>query len=123
MPKIRLYYIKNRPRKLVATFQPEFEHIAEMCVQRCNDMEIEEEKDLQACKPDTHTLHVDLTQATRTHRAIAVSLSEHTLHDNLEIIAYTQRYGTIRGQVDPTDQGRLLFISRLKTIWPNAIIK
>jgi hypothetical protein len=129
MNKIRLYKKRTSiPRRLIASFQPDCKEEAQLCCDFMNSLvlkvafELEQEENLQACKPDTSGLHVDLTNATKTLRAIAIELSEHTLHDNLEMIAYSKRYGTIRGKVSPSDQGRLLFWSRLRTIWPNAVL-
>jgi hypothetical protein len=68
-------------------------------------------------------VQVDLTQAHPTQRPIAYALSCRVEHNMRIYLAYTPRYGTIRGTVEDSEKGATLFMSRLHTVWPNSQIE
>lgn len=71
------------------------------------------------------TLQVETNKARPTKRKIVY----HTSHEpaqadgKLRMIAYTDTHGTIRGVVEDSAFGKNLFFSRVRSVWPNAILQ
>lgn len=69
-------------------------------------------------------VQVDLSKATKTNRPIQFKFSYHIENDtSCTCLAYHTRYGSIRGNVEDSPQGRKLFINRITAVWPNAQIE
>lgn len=132
--------VQPNPKQLVATFQSGMDTEANYFLARLQ--ELQSSFALPTCfsewrytlvkdapPPESAAAHddiiVDTSTAKRTHRPIAYSLSWRipSGSDRCEIIAFHERYGAIRADVDDSPAARQLFVRRLTSIWPNATQK
>lgn len=123
-------------KRLVATFQPIAETEAYRCLEYFQGLAtsmkenpffseyrytIERDAEKPMAASEAEGVQVDLTKATPTKRPISFNYSYHVETDGqCTCIAYHMRYGSIRGSVENSPQGRKLFIARVQTVWPNS---
>lgn len=67
-------------------------------------------------------IQIDLSNAKKTPRPITYQFSWEIKHDECHCLAWHKIYGSIRGVVENSCQGRRLFINRITAVWPNANI-
>lgn len=126
-------------KRLVAQFQPIAEAEAYLLVTTlqglATDLRKESqyssfrytiERDVPAPRAASEAIgvQVDISKATSTKRPIAFKFSWHQDSEaECTCLAYHLRYGSIRGTVENSPQGRKLFINRITAVWPNASIE
>lgn len=67
-------------------------------------------------------IQVDISAAIPTKRPITFEYSHRNEHDHSICLAFSKKYGTVRGVVPRSVEGRKLFIARITAVWPNAYI-
>lgn len=131
----------TKPRQVVASFQDHCQLEANLCVQllqhrsttlkpgelddRISDFRYTVEVDPPKIRPvtDDSRIMVITDKAKPTKRFIAYQLSWTTKSDGFcHCLAWHPSYGTVRGRVENSVEGRKLFTNRIKAVWPNAEI-
>lgn len=145
MPKIQIFRRafnaeegKPNPKQLVATFPSGMEEEAEFLLEklrtvsasfqqpnarfanyRYNSVELHPPV---ASASEEKGIQVDVSNAKRTPRPISYQLSWEIKHGECHCLAWHHLYGSIRGTVEDSPQGRRLFVNRITAVWPNADI-
>lgn len=128
--------VQPNPRLRVATFQPHMQTEAEFCFARLQEISINFssnvphfshfryyiEIDAPPITPpgQNENIIVDTSTARPTKRPITFTLSWSIKHEMCDILAFTEKYGAVRAQVEDSPAGRQLFVRRLTSVWPNA---